>query len=75
MEYAAPVWSPHHSKDINKLQKFVFRMCSKDWKANDHDDLLDHYETPNLAAELDQPAINLKCQYNIIYTNKFMGLA
>ena len=52
MEYAAPVWSPHHSKDINKLeavQKFALRMCSKDWEANYHD-LLDCYQTPNLAA-------------------------
>ena len=52
MKYAAPVWSPHHSKDINKLeavQKFTLRMCSKGWEANYHD-LLDYYQTPNLAA-------------------------
>ena len=52
LEYAAPVWSPHHSKDINKLeavQKFALRTCSKDWGAN-YSHLLSQYQLPNLDA-------------------------
>ena len=48
LEYAAPVWTPHLSKNVDKLkavQKFAHKMCSKDWKAN-YPDLLDHHQTP-----------------------------
>ena len=48
----SPVWSPHHSKDVDQLepvQKFALRMCLKNWEANYHD-LLDHYQSPNLNA-------------------------
>ena len=47
-EYAAPVWTPHLSKDVDKLeavQKFALKMYSKDWKAN-YPDLLDRHQLP-----------------------------
>ena len=47
-EYTATVWTPHLSKDIDKLeavQTFILKMCSKDWKAN-YPDLLDHHQLP-----------------------------
>ena len=37
LEYAAPVWTPNLCQDIDKLkavQKFITKMCSKNWKAN-----------------------------------------
>ena len=52
LEYAAPVWSPYTSKDINKLeavQKFALRMCLKDWHAS-YCDLLEHCHLTELAA-------------------------
>ena len=35
LEYAAPVWNPHHTSQIasiEKVQKFALRMCYKDWR-------------------------------------------
>ena len=52
LEYAAPVWSPYTSKDINKLeavQKFALRMCLKDWHAS-YGDLLERCHLTELAA-------------------------
>ena len=48
LEYVAPVWTPHLSKDIDKLEtvrKFAIKMCSKNWKGN-YPDLLDQYQLP-----------------------------
>ena len=35
LEYAAPVWNPHHTSQIasiEKVQKFALHMCYKDWR-------------------------------------------
>ena len=55
LEYAAPVWSPHTSKDISKLeavQKFALRMYLKDWHAS-YPELLKHCHLTELAARRD----------------------
>ena len=36
LEYCSPVWDPYHRKDIDmleKAQKFVLRVCLKDWSS------------------------------------------
>ena len=37
LEYAAPVWDPHHSTlidKIEKVQRFALRMASKQWNSD-----------------------------------------
>ena len=48
LKYAAPVLDPHLQKDIDKLekvQKFVLRMCTKNWMAG-YDNLLTFVISP-----------------------------
>ena len=50
LEYAAPVWDPHLTKDTNKLesvQKFALKMCLKQWDLG-YQDLLDLSQLPTL---------------------------
>ena len=75
LEYAAPVWSLHHSKDINKLeavQKFTLRMCSKDWGAN-YSHLLSQYQLPNVDALEPEPFIKNNC-VGMLYISKCSSL-
>ena len=32
LEYAAPVWNPHHTSQIATLEKVALHMCYKDWR-------------------------------------------
>ena len=50
LEYAAQVWNPHLTKDINnleKVQKFALRICSKRYH-DSYESLLDLLEIPTL---------------------------
>ena len=51
MEYACPVWDPHHKKDIQALenvQKFALKVCSKSW-SSDYATLLDTLSMPTVS--------------------------
>ena len=47
LEYAAQVWNPHLTKDINNLQKFALMICSKRYH-DSYESLLDLLEIPIL---------------------------
>ena len=50
LEYAAQVWNPHLTKDINCLemvQKFALRICSKNYH-EPYQNLLEYYQLPPL---------------------------
>ena len=50
LEYAAPIWSPEHTKDITMLenvQKFALRVCTKQWNSS-YDDLIAFCNVPKL---------------------------
>ena len=50
LEYAAQVWNPHLTKDINcleKVQKFALRICSKHYH-EPYQNLLEYYQLPLL---------------------------
>ena len=50
LEYAAQVWNPHLTKDINcleKVQKFALRICSKHYH-EPYQNLLEYYQLPSL---------------------------
>ena len=50
LEYAAQVWDPHLQQnigDIERVQKFALRICSKEWE-KEYTELLDCFELPTL---------------------------
>ena len=50
LEYGAQVWNPHSAKDVDnleKIQKFALRICSKNFHAN-YQDLLQFFQLPSL---------------------------
>ena len=61
LEYAAPVWSPEHMKDINKLenvQKFALRVCTKQWNSP-YEDLIDMCHLPELRTRRNHLSLGL----------------
>ncbi len=67
LEYAAPVWDPHLSKDISMMenvQKFALRMCLKNWDTG-YQDLLDLTNFPSLKNR--RLYLKLSTLYKIIY--------
>ena len=59
LEYASPVWNPHHRNEINQIervQKFAIRMCLKSWNSN-YDDLLHETHVVSLNARRTQASI------------------
>ena len=50
LEYAAQVWDPHLQQnidDIERVQKFALRICSKEW-GKEYTELLDNFKLPTL---------------------------
>jgi hypothetical protein len=47
LEYACEVWSPHLKKEVEQVQKFGLRMCTKRWNA-DYLELLSLFNIPSL---------------------------
>jgi len=68
MEYAAPVWDPHLSKDqdlLESTQKFTCKMMTKTWDRG-HDELLNMTNLPSLADRRLQ-YLKLCSLYKIVY--------
>ena len=52
LEYASPVWSPFHKReieDIESVQKYALRMCLKSWNSN-YEELLENTHIPTLSS-------------------------
>ena len=50
LEYAAPVWDPHHQgliDSLERVQKFALRLCLRDWNAG-YNSLLQSCNLPTL---------------------------
>ena len=61
LEYAAPVWSPDLTKDVNRLehvQKFALRVCTKEWSMS-YKDLLEKSHLPELSTRRDHLSLGL----------------
>ena len=62
LEYACPVWDPHTMKDkvlLEDLQKFAFRMATKQWDLG-YQDLLDTMNVYRLLLTADS-SLNFPC--------------
>ena len=67
LEYAAQVWDPHLSKDIElveKTQKFALRVCTRNWSAS-YPELLEHCQVPTLSER--RTTAKLCHLYKILY--------
>ena len=56
LEYAAAVWDPYLSKDINLLEKtqgFALKVCAKNWSLS-HNELLSHLHLSSLSERRSQ---------------------
>ena len=51
LEYACPVWDPHHTTAVaalEKVQKFALRLCTKNWSHSNYSSLLEQCNLPTL---------------------------
>ena len=58
-EYASSIWSPYLAKDIiaiERVQKFAFRVCLKDWSL-EYDEALDLSNLPSLGMRRDHSLV------------------
>ena len=52
LEYAAPVWDPHHTTLIyalERVQKFALKICSKTWNSTHYESLCSLCNLPTLS--------------------------
>ena len=74
-EYACQVWNPHlqrHMQQLERVQRFALRMCSKQWDLG-HDDLLNLFSVPSLVDR--RKYLSLCTMYKIVYDLVYFPLS